>query len=184
MDIRPSRGRRAAQQTTTILAPIIHRNVRPWASSEINYNSLQAFVENSQPWSREGVPLPRRLTCLLWASIPAELAWGIWLVTVLTGDSHCDGRICAVATLGNHPGILLACAAICIAGLAALVPGTRGLSRCNGRQVAGMAAASTAGGVALLGIASLIVGAVIGLLILAAIVAIALAALLAFADTS
>jgi hypothetical protein len=149
--------------------------------TRVHRNVLQTFVQSSQPWSREGVRVPLRLTCLLWALIPTELALSIWLVTILTGDSRCNGQICAVATLGNHPGVLLACAAICIAGLAVLIPGTRGLSRCNGRQVAAVALSSAAGGAALVGIAAIIVGAAIGLIVLGAIAAIVVAT---FAETS
>jgi hypothetical protein len=204
MDIRPRRGRHAAHQTTTVVIPFISRVAhkvdrrgapsyqlparqypQAWSSPQANYNVLHAFVEGSQPWSREAVRLPRRLTFVLWALIPVELSWGIWLVTVITGASRCDGQICAVATLGNHSEVLLAGAAICIAGLAVLVRGTRGLSRCNDRQVAVVAVALAAGGVALLGIAALIVGVAIGLIVLGAIAAVAVAAFtFAFAETS
>jgi hypothetical protein len=179
-----------AGETSSRLLPLNDRPVggsqsrdvgrRP-SSSTVRDNLLHSFVQSSQPWSREGVRLPLRLTCLLWALIPGQLTWAIWLVTVLTGDNRCDGWICAVATLGNHPGVLLACVAICIAGLAVLAPGTRGLSRCDGRQVAGVAVASAAGGVAMLGIAALIVSAAIGLIVLGAIAVIAVST---FAETS
>jgi hypothetical protein len=172
-----SLGRLAAHQTLSIpswaigIRPSYSRRNDP--STQRDLNVLKDFVKSSQPWSREGVRLPLRLTCLLWALTSAELAWGIWLMTVLTGDSRCDGRICAVATLGNHQGLLLVCVAVCIAGIAVLAPGTHGLSRCNGRQVAGVAVASAAGGVAMLGIAALIVSAAIGLIVLGAVAVIA-----------
>jgi hypothetical protein len=47
---------------------------------------------------------------------------------------------------------------------------TRGLSRCNGREVAGLTLAATAGGASLLGIAALIIGALVALIILGAFV--------------
>src|SRR5215208_5552541 len=178
MDIGPSRGRRTAHQTTSVLMPVID-NVRAqghapgWFSpSKANDNVVHAFVQSGETWSRQAVPLPRRLRSALWTLMPVELAWGFWLVTVLTGDAYCDGPICAVATLGNHAAVLLAGALVSFGGLIGLVPFTRGFSQCNGRQVAGVAVAAAAGVVALLGIAALIIGAAIGLIFLAAIVAI------------
>jgi hypothetical protein len=147
--------------------------------SESADNVLADFVESVEPWSSQRVPLPRRLCGALWALITIELAWGIWLVTIVTGVAPCDGLICAVTTLG-HVRVLLICTVICVAGLVGLVPSTRGLSKCNGRQVAGVAIASASGAVALLGIAALLVSAVIGLILLMAILMI----VFAFAETS
>jgi len=88
-------------------------------------------------------------------------------VTLLTGARPCGGPLCTVATLGHHAALLLACAGISVAGLVGLIPFTRGLSQCNDREVVGIAAASAAGGVALLGIAALLTGVVIVLILLA-----------------
>jgi hypothetical protein len=55
----------------------------------------------------------------------------------------------------------------CLALLIALVPTTRGFSKCNGLEVIGLAIASAAGGVALLGIAALVIGAAMALIVLA-----------------
>jgi hypothetical protein len=205
MDSGPLRGRRTADQTTSLLAPVLNRlpdksragsipfralwadgHAPGWFSRPTaNYGVLQDFVQSSQPWSRRGIPLPRRLRRTLWTLIPVELAWSFWLVIVLIGGASCDGPICAVATLGNHVAALLACALVSFGGLIGLVPFTRGFSQCNGRQVAGVAVAAVAGVVALLGIAALIIGAAIGLIFLAAIVAIVGAAFgSAFAETS
>ena len=134
-----------------------------------NHSIVNDFAQSIQPWSRERVPLPRSLRYALWALIPVELPWAAWLVAIVSGVSPCDGRICTVATL-NHAAVLLACAAICIVGIALLVPFTRGLSECNGREVVGLAIASAAGGVALLGVGALLVAAAIVLVLLATFV--------------
>jgi hypothetical protein len=137
-------------------------------SSRASGSVLSDFVRSSQLWSSERLPLPFRLRRALWAIIPVELLWSIWLVTILNGSTPCDGPICTIATLNHHTAVLLACAAICIAGLGALAPATRGLSQCNGREVVGIAAATTAGGAALLGISALGVGVVVALIVLTA----------------
>jgi hypothetical protein len=136
-------------------------------SSPSHSSALSDFVRHSQPWSRVRMALPRRLRLTLWALIPIQLLWGIWLVTIVTGDG-CDGRICSVATLDGHAAVLLVLAVLCLAGLLGLVPTTRGLSQCNGAEAAGLGVAAVAGGAALLGIAALLLGAVIVLMIFAA----------------
>jgi hypothetical protein len=130
---------------------------------------LQDYLQTSQPWSRERerVPLPGRLRGTLWALIPVEFLWAIWLATILTGARPCGGPFCSVATLGHHPALLLACVVISVTTLAALLPFTRGLSRCNERELIGIAAASAAGGIALLGIAALLTGVAIVVALLA-----------------
>jgi hypothetical protein len=82
-----------------------------------------------------------------------------------------------VATLDHHAAALLACGAFCVAGLAGLIPTTRGFARCNGIEITGLAIASAAGGVALLGVAALMIGTLIVLIVLATF-------LLAFTATS
>jgi hypothetical protein len=98
--------------------------------------------------------------------IAVELFWVIWLATIVSGTASCRGAICRVVTLGHNAAALLACGVFCVTVLTVLVPFTRGLARCNGWQIVGAAAASAAGGVALLGIAALMFGAVIGLIAL------------------
>jgi hypothetical protein len=132
---------------------------------------LADFVRHSQPWNRQPVMLPRRLPRTLWALVAIDLLWGIWLWTITTGASPCDGPICTVATLNHHAGVLLGCAVVCVAGLLSLAIPTRGLSQCGGREVVGVGIAAGAGGTALLGIAALLVGAVIVLIVLLAFVA-------------
>jgi hypothetical protein len=102
--------------------------------------------------------------------ITVELFWTIWLATIVSGASPCDGPICMVATLDHHAAALLACGVFSVAGLAALMPLTRGFSKCNGREVVGLAAVLAAGGASLLGIGALIIGALIGLSVLATFV--------------
>ena len=129
---------------------------------------LLDFLRRSQQWSTERVLLPLRLRRTFWVLIPVELVWGIWLVTVVTGATRCDGPICSVATLGRHAGVLLVFAVLCLTGLVGLAPTTRGLAQCNAREMAGLGIAAAAGGASLLGIAALLLGAVIVLMILAA----------------
>ena len=132
---------------------------------------LTNFVRRSQPWSRQRFRFPRRLRLTLWVLILIELLWGIWLWTITTGASLCEGRICTVATLNHHAPVLLGCAIVCLAGLLGLAAATRGLSQGGGREVVGVGIAAGAGGTALLGIATLLVGAVIALIILLAFLA-------------
>jgi hypothetical protein len=129
---------------------------------------LSDFIRRSQPWSRQQVPLPGRLRRTLWVLIPIDLIWGIWLWTITTEASPCDGFICTIATLNHHAAVLLGCAIVCVAGLVGLAAVTRGLSQCGGREIAGVAVAAGAGGAALLGIAALLVGGLIVLIIIAA----------------
>jgi hypothetical protein len=131
---------------------------------------LSNFVESSQPWSRERVPIPRRLRWALWTLVPVELFWAMWLATIVTGATACRGPICTVITLDHHAAALLACGVFSVAGLVGLIPTTRGFSRCNGPEVTGLAIATSAGGASLLGIAALITGALILLIILATFV--------------
>jgi hypothetical protein len=131
---------------------------------------LQEFLRSSQPWSQERVAVPRRLRWALWALLPVELFWAIWLATVVTGATACRGPVCTVITLDHHAAALLACGAFSVAGLMGLIPTTRGFSRCSGVEVIGLAIATAASGASLLGIAALMTGALILLIILATFV--------------
>ena len=113
-----------------------------------------------------GFQFPRRLRWALWALVPVELFWAIWLATIVTGATACRGPICTVATLDHHAAALLACGVFSVAGLAGLIPTTRGFSRCNGPEVIGLAIATAASGASLLGVAALMTGALILLIIL------------------
>ena len=55
------------------------------SSPRVDHGVLNDFVQSSQPWSRERVPLPRQLRRALWITIPVELFWAIWLATIVTG---------------------------------------------------------------------------------------------------
>jgi hypothetical protein len=131
---------------------------------------LVEFLDNSQPWSRERVPVPRRLRWALFALLPVELFWAVWLATIVTGATACRGPICTVVTLDHHAAALLACGVFSVAGLVGLIPTTGGFSRCNGPEVIGLAIATAASGASLLGIAALMTGALILLIILATFV--------------
>jgi hypothetical protein len=131
-------------------------------------NALSNFVRHSQPWSRVRAPVPRHLRRVLWALIPIEILWGVWLVIMTVSPSSCDGSICSVATLNHHAAVLLAFAVLCLTGLLGLAPTTRGFSQCNGGELVGLCVAAAAGGAALLGIAALLLGVGIVLTIFAA----------------
>jgi hypothetical protein len=140
------------------------------SAPSVDSGVLSEFLEHSQPWSRERILVPRRLRWSLWALVPVELFWAIWLATIVTGSTACRGPICTVATLDHHAAALLACGVFSVAGLAGLIPTTRGFSRCNGPEVIGLAIATAASGASLLGIAALMTGALILLIILATFV--------------
>jgi hypothetical protein len=142
---------------------------RSWAPS-VSSGVLSEFLEHSQPWSGERVLIPRQLRWSLWAMLPVELFWAIWLATIVTGSTACRGPICTVATLDHHAAALLACGVFSVAGLAGLIPTTRGFSRCNGPEVIGLAIATAASAASLLGIAALMTGALILLIIVATFV--------------
>ena len=162
-----------AYQTPSILLPSADRipearRGRTHSSPGASVGVLPDFLRHSQPWSEEPVPLSLGIRRTLWALVPVEVLWGIWLLTVVTGAARCDGPICSVATLDRHAAVLLVFAVLCLTGLVGLAPATRGLAQCNGREVAGLGVAAVAGGASLLGIAALLLGAVIVLMILAA----------------
>jgi hypothetical protein len=142
------------------------KNASELRSATASSKVVSDFIESSQSWSRERVPLPRRLRWALWGTLPIELFWAIWLATIVSGASPCEGPICTIATLHHHAAALLACGAFSFAGLIGLIPTTRGFARCNCIEIVGLAIASAAGGVALLGIGALLVAAAIVLILL------------------
>jgi uncharacterized membrane protein YhaH (DUF805 family) len=142
----------------------------PAHQSHLHSDVLSSFVESSKPWSRERVPIPRRLRWALWALVPVELFWAVWLATIVTGATACRGPIYTVITLDHHAAALLACGVFSVAGLVGLIPTTRGFSKCNGPEVIGLTIATAASGASLLGIAALMTGALILLIILATFV--------------
>jgi hypothetical protein len=149
----------------------VSSTVKLWADRSLSHDDVfSGFVEGVQPWSRERVPVPRRLRRALWALLPVELFWAVWLATIVTGATACRGPICTVTTLDHHAAVLLACGVFCICCLVGLVFTTRGFSKCNGIEVIGLAIATAAGAASLLGITALIIGALILLIILATFV--------------
>jgi hypothetical protein len=139
-------------------------------SSELTSDLLSDFIQRSKPWSQERVATPGGLRLALFALIPLQTFWAIWLATIVTGATSCRGPICTVATLDHHAAALLACGVFCITVLVALIPMTRGFSKCNGREVIGLASAAAAGGTALLGLAALISGVLIVMLLFATLI--------------
>jgi hypothetical protein len=162
--------RRVAQALSRRIATSPMEGGVTFSSSMTSSTVLTDFIETSQPWSRERVAVPPRLRWALFALIPVELFWAVWLATIVTGSTACRGPICTVATLDHHAAALLACGVFSVAGLAGLIPTTRGFSRCNGPEVIGLAIATAASGASLLGIAALMTGALILLIILATFV--------------
>jgi hypothetical protein len=99
-----------------------------------------------------------------------DLIWDIWLAAMLSEGISCTGPICIAATLHHHALLLLVCGSACVIGLVGLGIASRGFSLCGGREVVGIAVATAAGCVALLGIVVLITGLAIALIVLAAFV--------------
>ncbi len=123
--------------------------------SSVDDSMLANFVRESVPWSAEPIRLPSRLRQAIWALIPVQLVWGVWLGLIAAGSSSCNSALCAVTTLGRHAGLLLTCSAICLVGLVVLAPSTRGFARANAREITGLIVATAAGGTTLLGVAAL-----------------------------
>jgi hypothetical protein len=153
---------------SSAVKPTLHQS--PSTQTELAPGMLSNFVESSQPWSRVRVAVAGRLRWTLWSLLFAELFWAIWLATIVAGAISCRGPICTVATLDHHAAALLACGVFCIAVLVALIPATRGFSKCNGTEVIGLSSAAAAGGTALLGLAALITGVLIVMLLFATLV--------------
>jgi hypothetical protein len=170
MEIGPFGGGLAAQRTPAnhLQTGLFSKKLaRGDGEGLTNDTVLHDFLRHSQPWAAERVPLPRGLRWALWALIPIELFWTIWLATIVTGSTSCRGPICTVATLDHHAAVLLTCGVFCVAVLAGLIPSTRGFSKCNGKEVLGLTSGTAAGGASLLGIGALIIGASIALAVLA-----------------
>jgi len=155
------------------LAPQEIRAVRAHGGATFEGNGkcvLSHFLKSIRSWTQERIRVPRGLRSALLILILLELFWVIWLATIVTGATSCRGPICAVATLDHHAAALLACGAFCIAALATLFPATLGFSKCNRAEVMALLIAASAGGLSLLGLAAVIIGALIALIILATFV--------------
>ena len=97
------------------------RFLSPSANSDFCRTSSSAVSRGA--WN--GFRSPADFDVALWALVPVELFWAIWLATVVTGATACRGPICTVVTLDHHAAALLACGVFSVAGLAALIPTTR-----------------------------------------------------------
>ena len=60
--------------------------------SELRSDLLSDFIQRSQPWSRERVPVPSRLRWALWALIPVELFWAIGWQPSSLEPPHAEDR--------------------------------------------------------------------------------------------
>ena len=101
--------------------------------------------------------LPIAATCTFWLTALLSGGVGAWLVAVLTGNAPCSGLVCSIATVGNHPRLLLGLAAFCAVTLLGLAFVTRGLTRAGGPELALMIVAAVAGTGSLLGVVALVV---------------------------
>jgi hypothetical protein len=154
-------------ETETGFLPTRPQSLEIW---KLRSDLLSDFIQRSPRWSQKRVATPGRLRLALFALIPLQLLWAIWLATIVTGATACRGPICTVATLDHHAAALLACGVFSVTVLVALIPTTRGFSKCNGREVIGLSGAAAAGGAALLGLAALISGVLIVVLLFATLI--------------
>ena len=137
----------------------------------VDDNVVAGFVRRSVPWSAEPIPLPPRLRRAIWVLIPVQLVWGLWLGLITAGASSCGGAVCRVATLGQHPAVLLGCSVVCLVGLVILAPFTHGFARANAGEVTGLIIATVAGGVTVLGIAALGTAILLAVIVIGAFLA-------------
>ena len=70
----------------------------PLSAPEMTGTVLTDFIESSQLWSRERVAVPRRLRWALFALIPMEIFWTIWL-----DHRHRIHRMPRTDLYGHHP---------------------------------------------------------------------------------
>ena len=134
---------------------------------EYERDVLAEFIRDSRAWSRERAALPSRLRRALWGLLTVDLVWGFWLATIVASASSCESRVCKVATLDPYAPVMLTGAALSLLCLAVVAISTRGLAQADGREVTALVAAVATGGLALVGIAALIVVALIVALVLA-----------------
>jgi hypothetical protein len=142
-------------QPSLLLPPIDHLGV-PVARIPSS-GVLSEFVATTRSWDRHAVQLPLLATCAFW--LTALLAGGVggWLVAVLTDNAPCSGLVCTIATVGNHPRLLLGMAAFCVVTLLGLAVVTRGLTRAGGPELALMIVAAVSGAGSLIGVVALVV---------------------------
>jgi hypothetical protein len=137
---------------------------------------LRRFTaRGTRPWSGEPVPLPGAVTSVLWIVLVANIALWTWLSAVRSGAAPCSGWPCSIATLGDHPSLLLMVSGSCVAALAGSAAITRGLSQAGAVPLAVALVGALSGAIALSGVVAL-------LIISAACLAIVLTALVIFID--
>lgn len=137
-------------------------------------DALDPFVTALRPWSRHREMLQVPTTCGLWAVATASGVVGGWQVAVLAGRASCTGVVCTIASLGDHPRLLITLAGFCVATLLGLAFVTRGLTEADRPALGLMTVAAVAGLASLLGVVAV---AALTLLIAAAAVVAAVALL-------
>lgn len=142
-------------QQSLLLPPITRASSRDRTAPD--GNALLDLVVRSRAWDRQAEGLPRAVTCAFWVTAVGAACVGTWLIAVLTGRTSCSGVVCTIATLGDHPRLVVVLAAFCVAALLGLAPFTRGLTRAGGLQLALMTVAAVAGAGSLLGVAAVVV---------------------------
>jgi hypothetical protein len=151
------------------LPPIdrLPRDPQSLTSYSLRPQAVRQFVEErTRRWSAEPVPVPLALTCFLWTVVVADVLVGGWLVAVRTGVAPCSGLLCSVATLGDHPHLLLALCATAVATLTVSAVTTHGLSRAGAAPLACLVVGGVVGVVPLLGVVAILVLSALGLVLL------------------
>jgi hypothetical protein len=142
----------------TITPP--HR--RPGAEPD----ALRPFVASGiRPWGGVRVALSPRVVVALWILFGINFALAGWLLAVRSGVAPCNGPLCGVATLGDHPVLTLTLSELSAAALVVAMPMTRGLTLAGGPQLALIAAGAALGATAAAGVVAILMGAVVCLLV-------------------
>jgi hypothetical protein len=117
----------------------------------------QFTTGGTRSWSGEPVSLPGAVTCGLWIDLIANIPLAAWLKAVRSGTAPCSGLPCTIATLGDHPGLLLMLSGCCVATLAGCAVMTRGLSRAGAVPLALALVGALGGAIALSGVLGLLI---------------------------
>jgi hypothetical protein len=119
--------------------------------------TLPEFVARTRSWERNAVALSTPVTCAFWLVAFLSGGVGAWLIAVLTDNAPCSGLVCTIATVGNHPRLLLVLSTFCVTTLLGLSMVTHGLTRAGGPELALMVVAAAAGAGSLLGVVAVVV---------------------------
>jgi len=129
---------------------------RWWApEARADEDPLLALLREAEPWAHQRVAIPDLTRQVLLTLTPLMLAWAIVLASILTGNTDCQGRLCAAATLHNPPPLLVA-ATVAVVLLVVIGIRTRGFAAADRREAGGLTVAAAASLVALLGVAAVI----------------------------